>query len=237
MISSIDKVPAVPAAMRVASCPLYKREATASRYRPLARNCEARTVWLRPAARRARRRCGCGPRQAGARSDGCSVCCEGLARGSGTDPVAACSADSSLAELLAAGIRRASWRRPARAGRAPSPPASRPRRRRAAGSQNCCMSETAALAADIASPALTCDVRHRLRAAARQQHQNDAQPERHSQQEPHDPALIPRGLVAALGGQLAGRLESAVGRDARFLSIFDANAREFSENLNDRNLR
>ena len=68
-------------------------------------------------------------------------------------------------------------------------------------------------------------IRLRRRSAARQQDQNDREPEHHSKQEPHQPALEPRSGLTAWIGSLATTLETSVGSRRLFLPIFDANVR------------
>ncbi len=171
---------------------------------------------------------GCGPRQAGARSPGVNVCCEGRAAGSGTavpavailDVVAgpvsfgpSCSLRNSYTILAPACARcpiataacdpntHVSGCRPPNLR--PPPTGAPPRRERVAG-------------ADL-------HLRRRFCAAARQQNQNDAHPECHSQQKAHDLPCFPRLSMAAFGGRLAGRLESAVRGERWFLYKFKAN--------------
>ncbi|MEI9803912.1 MAG: hypothetical protein WDN48_04890 [Pseudolabrys sp.] len=65
--------------------------------------------------------------------------------------------------------------------------------------------------------------RRRLGAAAWQQHTNDADPERHSQKEKHDPTHYPDGFPTAFKINLADRLEAVVGDEGTFLGKIDAN--------------
>ena len=170
-------------------------------------------------------RWGCGPRQVGARSPGASVCCDGFAGGIGIALPAAVSVTVPVSLGPTCSLRNSYSILAPACARCPSAAATCDPTAQASDCrpQNCFMSETAALAAKIASPGLMlifdvdCDPplgRHTRITVS----QNPIR-RRNRMSLPRFPAA----LFAALGRNVAARLETAVRPDRWFLPSFEAN--------------